>query len=254
MYVTGIIPARYNSSRFQGKPLALIHGVSMIERVYTRAAQAASLNRVIVATDDSRIFEHVLSFGGNVIMTSAECRNGTERCLDAIQNIKKENKIFDCDVVVNIQGDEPFLHPEEIDTLVNCFSDPQVQIATLVRKISSSEDIFSNTVMKVVTDINDYALYFSRSAIPFIRDYDTADWINKYNFLKHIGIYGFRKETLENVTKLPPSALETAESLEQLRWLQNGFRIKTGVAQHDSFSIDTPDDLKKVEKLFSENH
>ncbi len=250
MEAIGIIPARFGSSRFPGKPLALINGKSMIERVYCQASKASTLKKVIVATDNQQILEHVFSFGGIAVMTSSEIKNGTERCMAAFTSFIKDNKNTDFDIIVNIQGDEPFINPSEINTLVNCFQDDNVDIATLIKDITSVEDIFNPSIIKVVKDVNDYALYFSRSPLPYVRDSEQKEWLNKYKFLKHIGIYAYRKKILKVVTRLPVSALEISESLEQLRWLENGYKIKTCFACHESFSIDTPDDLKKVEKLF----
>lgn len=253
MKAIGIIPARYASTRFPGKPLAIINKKSMIERVYMQASKAKSLQKIVVATDNTKIYEHVKNFGGEVIMTSEDVNNGTERCLAALNILEKHDKNAYFNIVINIQGDEPFINPEEINTLVNCFNDKTVEIATLIKDITNSDDIFNPTIMKVVTDINNYALYFSRSPIPYIRNAKNEEWLSKHTFYKHIGIYAFRNEILKTVTKLPASTLETAESLEQLRWLQNGYKIKTDFAKHDSYSIDTPEDLKKVEFFFKYN-
>lgn len=247
--VTGIIPARYASTRFPGKPLALISGKTMIERVYTQARK--SLDAVYVATDDERIFNTVMNFGGSAVMTSDRHRSGTDRCAEAAGIIQKLTG-RKTDIIINIQGDEPFLKPDQINQLVSCFSDRSVEIATLVKKIDPGENLFNPNHPKVVVDLFGNALYFSRSAIPYVRDAGENDWLTRHIFFRHIGIYAYRTEVLEKITRLPPSPLEKAESLEQNRWLENGFRIRTAVTEFDSFSIDTPADLQKAEELFGE--
>jgi 3-deoxy-manno-octulosonate cytidylyltransferase (CMP-KDO synthetase) len=236
----GIIPARYASTRFPGKPLALIQGKPMIQRVYEQASKV--LDTVYVATDDERIFEAVKEFGGRVIMTSTSHSSGTDRCAEAITRVEQElGEQFD--VVLNIQGDEPFIEPQQISLLMECFEQPQTQIATLVKTASLPDEIFNPNRPKVVLGSNQQALYFSRSPIPFIRGAEKEDWLRSAKFYLHIGLYAFRKEILLKVTRLPQSALEKAESLEQLRWLENGFHITTRITTYDSFGIDTPEDL-----------
>ena len=241
MKAIGIIPSRYASTRFPGKPLVDIKGKTMIRRVYEQAQQSQALSGVFVATDDQRIADEVESFGGNVIMTSSSHPSGTDRCFEALEKLGKDKY----DVVVNIQGDEPFIHPEQINKVVKSFDDKKVQIATLAHKISNSEDIRNPSIVKIARNIHGEALYFSRSAIPFIRGTKDADWTTLYPFLKHIGIYAYRSDVLEQIVKLPASSLEKAESLEQLRWLENGYSIKVEITNQESFPVDTPEDLKK---------
>lgn len=239
----GIIPARYASSRFPGKPLALIGGKPMIQMVYEQVA--ASLDRVYVATDDERIFKAVTGFGGKAIMTSTEHRSGTDRCSEAIENIAVETGKRP-DVVINIQGDEPFIKVEQITLLKRCFNDPLVDIATLVRKTSSGEDIFNPNQPKVIVNSSGDALYFSRAAIPYIRDARMEEWSLKHTYYKHIGIYAYKSNVLLAITKLPQSKLELTESLEQNRWLENGYKIRTAETPWENIGIDTPDDLEKA--------
>ncbi|MGC1391720.1 MAG: 3-deoxy-manno-octulosonate cytidylyltransferase [Bacteroidales bacterium] len=242
----GIIPARYASSRFPGKPLALIGNKPMIQRVYDQARK--SLGLVWVATDDKRIFDVVSGFGGKAIMTSPDHMSGTDRCAEAIRKINHEaaKKI---DIVINIQGDEPFIKPEQINLLLKCFIDETVELATLVRKVESGEDVFNPNQPKVIIDLKGDAIYFSRAAIPYVRDSEKNDWSKDHVFYKHIGLYAYRSETLEKVTLLPRSPLEISESLEQNRWIENGYRIRTAVSTYESISIDTPDDLEKAKLL-----
>jgi 3-deoxy-manno-octulosonate cytidylyltransferase (CMP-KDO synthetase) len=236
----GIIPARYASTRFPGKPLALIQGKSMIQRVYEQASKV--LDMVYVATDDERIFKAVKEFGGKVIMTSTGHSSGTDRCAEAISRVEQElGEHFD--VVLNIQGDEPFIEPQQISLLMECFEQPQTQIATLVKIASLTDEVFNPNRPKVVLGSNQQALYFSRSPIPFIRGAEKEDWLRTAKFYLHIGLYAFRKDVLLEITRLPQSALEKAESLEQLRWLENGFHIAVRTTTYDSFGIDTPEDL-----------
>lgn len=243
MKLIGIIPARFASTRFPGKPLIDIGGKTMIQRVYEQAAKSKSLSKVIVATDDLKIEEHVKSFGGHVIMTSENHQSGTDRCFEAITKIAD-----DADVVINIQGDEPFIHPEQIDLIASCFNSPDVKIATLVKKMTSIDDLFSNTIMKVVMNKNKEAIYFSRQAIPYIRGKEQKDWLNYFTFYKHIGIYAYTVNTLKEITALQQSSLELAESLEQLRWIENGYKIKVEITDYESVSVDAPEDLKKLSK------
>ena len=237
--IIGIIPARYASTRFPGKPLAMIGTTIMIERVYRQALKSKMLNHVVVATDDKRIKKQVESFEGNVVMTSPDHQSGTDRCAEVIDTEKEK-----WDIVINIQGDEPFIDPEQIDLLVSCFDDEQTQIATLIRKISNKEDLKNPNVVKVVKDINNYAMYFSRSEIPCDKS-KSGDY-----YFSHIGIYGYQAEVLEKISDLKQTRLELMESLEQLRWLENGYTIKTAISEHENVSIDTPDDLEKVKNRF----
>ncbi|MGI6338084.1 MAG: 3-deoxy-manno-octulosonate cytidylyltransferase [Bacteroidales bacterium] len=243
MNFTGIIPARYASVRFPGKPLVMIGGKSMIQRVYEQACK--SLENIFVATDDERIYNAVLNFGGKALMTSPDHKSGTDRCAEAAMIIsgEKGNKT---DVIVNIQGDEPFIRPEQINLLLSCFNDNSVEIATLVRKVRTGEDIFNPNHPKVVIAVNGDAIYFSRSVIPYVRDSEPTTWSGNHNYYKHIGLYAYRIDTLMKITALPQSPLEKAESLEQNRWLENGFRIRTAVTEWESNCIDTPEDLANV--------
>jgi 3-deoxy-manno-octulosonate cytidylyltransferase (CMP-KDO synthetase) len=232
MKTIGIIPSRFASSRFPGKPLVDINGKTMIRRVYEQAIQAKTLDEVWVATDDERIFNEVKSFNGNVVMTSALHKNGTERCAE----VAAANN---ADVVINIQGDEPFIEPEQIDLLASCFTQPHMQIATLVRHFKNEEEKQNLSRVKAFVDENMNALMFSRSPI-----YLQAK--TKFKTYKHIGIYAFKNSVLIEIVKLAPSDLELKESLEQLRWLQNGYNIHCAITTHESISIDTPDDLKQI--------
>lgn len=235
-----IIPARYASTRFPGKPLADIGGKSMIQRVYEQAVKSAVAEKIIVATDDERIFTHVKDFLGEVVMTSPHHKSGTDRCFEALQ---KTTENFD--VVINLQGDEPFVQPEQLHKLISCFSDSNCNIATLIKKIENTQDIQNPNVVKVTKDAADYALYFSRSPIPFNRENE-----NTPTYFKHLGLYAYRPKTLKEITALRPSPLEVAESLEQLRWLENGYKIKVAETELESIAIDTPADLKRAEALY----
>ncbi|MCF6170875.1 MAG: 3-deoxy-manno-octulosonate cytidylyltransferase [Bacteroidales bacterium] len=241
MKTLGIIPARYASSRFPGKPLAIIGGKSMIHRVYDQACRAGALDRVVVATDDPRIFKHVEGFGGQVVMTAEDHPNGTSRCREVVAQ-SQENY----DVVVNIQGDEPFIDPQQIDQLADRFANTAVDIATLVKKIDATEELFSPNVVKVVFDKEKKALFFSRQPIPFLRGIPQENWMEHHDFFKHIGIYAYRQSVLEKIVRLGPSKLEQAENLEQLRWLGNGYRIHLGITEKEGVSVDTPEDLLKL--------
>lgn len=245
MKFIGIIPARYASTRFPGKPLAMLGGKTVIQRVYEQVA--ASLNDAYVATDDERIFQTVEQFGGKVVMTSANHKSGTDRIEEAVHKIGG-----DFDVVVNIQGDEPFIQRSQIETVCKCFDDSETQIATLGKPFSCTQEfsVLSNpNSPKVITDNNNYAMYFSRSVIPFVRNVPQEEWLSKFPFMKHIGLYAYRTKVLEEITRLPQSSLEIAESLEQLRWLQNGYKIKVGVTDVETIGIDTPEDLQNAEKF-----
>jgi 3-deoxy-manno-octulosonate cytidylyltransferase (CMP-KDO synthetase) len=248
-HFTGIIPARYASTRFPGKPLSLIGDKPMIQRVYEQASKA--LHEVFVATDDKRILDTVLNFGGKVIMTSPDHRSGTDRCTEAVNKIEMETGI-DVDIVINIQGDEPFIKPEQIQLLMSCFDDDSVEIATLIRKAEKGEDLFNPNEPKVVISLAGDALYFSRSTIPYFRDADKNEWSNRHSYYKHPGIYAYKKVTLKKITMLHRSSLETAESLEQNRWIENGYRIRTAVTNWDSIGIDTPEDLERVKELLKD--
>lgn len=244
MKVIGIIPARYASTRFPGKPLAMLGGKTVIERVYEKVSSV--LSDCYVATDDERIYNAVEAFGGRVIMTSADHKSGTDRIAEAVEKIGG-----DYDVVVNVQGDEPFIHPEQIITLCRCFDAPETQIATLGKPFDSMDAVENPNSPKIVVDNRGFALYFSRSVIPFVRGVDRKEWLSQYPFLKHLGLYAYRTEVLREVTRLPQSSLEKAESLEQLRWLQNGYRIRVGLTDQETVGIDTPEDLEKAEKYLS---
>ena len=244
MKVIGIIPARYASTRFPGKPLAMLGGKTVIERVYEKVSSV--LSDCYVATDDERIYNAVEAFGGCVVMTSADHKSGTDRIAEAVEKIGG-----DYDVVVNVQGDEPFIHPEQITTLCRCFDAPETQIATLGKPFDSMNAVENPNSPKIVVDNRGFALYFSRSVIPFVRGVDRKEWLSQYPFLKHLGLYAYRTEVLREVTRLPQSSLEKAESLEQLRWLQNGYRIRVGLTDQETVGIDTPEDLEKAEKYLS---
>lgn len=244
-----IIPARFGSVRFPGKPLAMIHGKSMIMRVYEQALKAGSLKDVIVATDDQRIFDHVIQNSGKVLMTSVYHNSGTERCLEAFQILLDGKKCTDKEIIVNIQGDEPFIHPEQINELVGLFDQPGTEIATLKMKITNDADISNHNCVKVVTKICGQALYFSRSPIPFIRDSLRENQESKDLYYKHIGMYAYRSDILKSICQLKPSALEMAEKLEQLRWLEHGYKIRVKMTGYESVAIDTPDDLSKVTNI-----
>lgn len=241
----GIIPARYASTRFPGKPLADICGKTMIERVYIQAHK--ELEEVVVATDDNRIAEAVKSFGGNVVMTSTEHRSGTDRCFEAYNNICSK-----ADVIINIQGDEPFIDPSQIVAIKECFDSEKTQIATLVRKFDPSKGfdaLFDSNTPKVVFDNEMNAIYFSRSIIPYVRNCEWKEWINTTDFYTHVGLYAYRASVLGEITKLPQSTLELSESLEQLRWVQNGYKIKVGITDCPTIGIDTPADLEAAIEL-----
>ncbi len=242
MNFIGIIPARYASTRFPGKPLAMLGGKPVIQRVYEQVSTVIS--DVYVATDDERIFQAVEAFGGNVVMTSDQHKSGTDRIEEAYQKIGRH-----FDVIVNVQGDEPFIQPSQIETVCRCFDDAATQIATLGMPFKSMEAVENPNSPKIVTDNNGYALYFSRSVIPYCRGAERSEWLNHFNYLKHIGLYAYRSEVLAEITRLPQSPLELAESLEQLRWLQNGYKIKVGLTDIETVGIDTPEDLQKAESM-----
>ena len=246
MKFLGIIPARYASTRFQGKPLADIAGKPMIQRVYEQVA--GLMDDIVVATDDDRILQAVQNFGGKAVMTLANHRSGTDRCYEAL--IKTGG---DFDVVINIQGDEPFIKPSQIELLKDCFADEKTQIATLVKPFPADVDfevLFSPNTPKVILNANREAIYFSRSVIPYIRGKQHTEWLNSFVFYKHIGIYAYKSDVLGKITALPQSALELAESLEQLRWIENGYTIKAGITDEETIGIDTPEDLERAVKAF----
>jgi 3-deoxy-manno-octulosonate cytidylyltransferase (CMP-KDO synthetase) len=249
LHVVCIIPARYASSRFPGKPLALLGGRTVIQRVYEQALK--SVEDVYVATDDERIRDAVLNFGGNAIMTSVGHQSGTDRCSEAVSKIESGSGLK-IDVVINIQGDEPFIKPHQIDLLISCFTDDSVEIATLIRKVTPGEDLSNINQTKVVTGLNGDAIYFSRAAIPFLRDAEIMEWTRKHIFYKHLGIYAYRKDTLKMLTALKRSSLEIAESLEQNRWIENGYRIRTAVTDWQSIGIDTPEDLERAKDIIKD--
>lgn len=245
MKFVGIIPARYASTRFPGKPLAMLGGKPVIQRVYEQVK--ACFDDLYVATDDERIFDAVKAFGGNVVMTSEDCKNGTERCLDAYKRLG-----LDCDVIVNIQGDEPFIQPRQVNSLIECFDTEGTDIATLVKPFEAAdglERLECPNSPKVVFDENGFAIYFSRSVVPYLRGVEKEEWLNVHTFYKHLGIYAYRADILEALTKLPQSSLEKAESLEQLRWLENGYRIRIGITDVETIGIDTPDDLERAKEF-----
>lgn len=243
MKVVGIIPARYNSTRFPGKPLAMIKGKTMIQRVCEQAWKS-KLDAVVVATDDIRIADEVLKFGGKYVMTDPRHQSGTDRCCEAVQMLEEQY-----DAVVNIQGDEPFIDPRHINLLVDMISRDDTQLASLVKRVEEAEDLFGSSKVKVVMDKTGKALYFSRNPIPFMQNVAHEKWLQKGRFYQHIGIYAYKTETLHQIAKMQPSALEQAESLEQLRWLENGLSIRMAVVAGESLSIDTPDDLARAREM-----
>jgi 3-deoxy-manno-octulosonate cytidylyltransferase (CMP-KDO synthetase) len=245
MNILGLIPARYASTRFPGKPLAEIAGKPMIQWVYERACEVFA--NVYVATDDQRIADAVTRFGGKYIITSAEHQSGTDRCAEALQIAQRKTGIT-FDIVVNIQGDEPFIRPEQLRLVTSPFKSEKVQIATLVKPFEATDNIFNPNTPKVVVGANGNALYFSRSAIPFIRSAEQADWAKANTFYKHIGLYAYRSNVLSEITKLQQSPLEKAESLEQLRWLENGYAIAVSVTNFETLAVDTPEDLERVKE------
>ena len=242
MKFIAIIPARYASTRFPGKPLADMAGMPMIQRVYEQVKKA--IDEVWVATDDSRIFEVVESFWGKAVMTSPDHKSGTDRIQEAYAKVGDG-----FDVIINVQGDEPFIQPEQIEALKNCFDNKDVELATLVKpfkKEDGFEALFNPNSPKVVVNKKNEAIYFSRSIVPYIRDVHHTEWLDKHTFFKHIGMYAYRSDILNEITKLPQSLLEKAESLEQLRWIENGYRIRVGYTDAETIGIDTPEDMEKA--------
>jgi 3-deoxy-manno-octulosonate cytidylyltransferase (CMP-KDO synthetase) len=244
MNFIGIIPARFQSTRFPGKPLAMLGGKTIIQRVYENTKKA--LTEVYVATDDERIYQAVEAFGGKAVYTSPDHQSGTDRCAEAAQKIAAQ---LSFDVVINIQGDEPFIRTEQIEGLKACFNSLETEIATLIKPITNATEITNINRPKVVINKNQEALYFSRSAIPFVRDSKPEEWINRNIFYSHVGMYAYRFDVLLELTQLPVGLLEKAESLEQLRWLENGYRIKTTQTTFENIGIDTPEDLEEARKL-----
>lgn len=242
MKFIAVIPARYSSSRFPGKPLAVLAGKPVIQRVYEQVTKV--LSEAWVATDDERIYNTVSDFGGKAVMTRQDHKSGTDRIEEAVKKIKT-----DADVIVNIQGDEPFIQPSQIETVCKQFDNPSTQIATIGKPFTSMEAVENPNSPKIVTDVNGFALYFSRSVIPYVRGVEEKEWLSHFPFLKHLGIYAYRREVLREITRLPQSPLEKAESLEQLRWLQNGYRIRVGITNVETVGIDTPDDLRRAEEF-----
>ena len=263
MKFIAIIPARYASTRFPGKPLAMLGGKPVIQRVYEQAVSV--IDEAYVATDDERIFQAVNSFGGRAVMTRTDHKSGTDRIEEAVEKLEEQAQISNlADVIINIQGDEPFIRRSQIETLCRLFDDPQTQIGTLGKRFESMEAVENPNSPKIVCDLNGFALYFSRSVIPFIRDKSQisarpkdacyqrdARNLTSQTYLKHLGVYAYRREVLAAITKLPQSPLEKAESLEQLRWLQNGYRIRVGETDVETVGIDTPEDLARAEEFLS---
>ncbi len=243
MKILGIIPARFASTRLEGKPLKNICGKTMIQRVYEQASQA--LEHVYVATDDTRIEAEVNGFGGNVVMTSTEHATGTNRCVEAY-NILQKSLNIDFDAVLNIQGDEPLLEPDILTRLANCFKDPSTEMATLIRPVHDKKELLATSDIWVVIDKNDYALYFSREVIPHVRGVQKGDWTDHHAYYKHIGMYGFTPKAIKQFASMKQTSLEKAESLEQLRWLENGGKIKVAHTAHRAISVDTQEDLDEV--------
>ncbi len=258
MNVLGVIPARYGSTRLEGKPLLDICGKPMIQYVYEQAKKI--LSHVVVATDDKRIVKAVQDFGGEVVMTSTDHNTGTNRCLEAFR-VYTKRKDLKFDVVVNIQGDEPLLDPEQIRLLISCFYDEltdfydkETEMATLVIPVKETDHTFVESGVFVVIDRHKNALYFSRSVIPFIRDSDKSEWQTKHTFYKHVGMYAFTPQTLNEFASLQQTTLEVAESLEQNRWLENGKKIKVEITESETIGVDTQEDLEKVRKIIAANH
>ena len=250
LHFLAIIPARYASTRFPGKPLALLGGKPVIQRVYEQVS--AVVEDAVVATDDERIFAAVEAFGGRVVMTSTEHRSGTDRCYEAYQKLGKTY-----DGVINVQGDEPFIAHSQLRAIMSCFDDEQTEIATLVKPFTEEDGIEAlenPNSPKVVVDAASKAIYFSRSVIPYLRGIERAEWLKHHTFYKHIGMYAFRSEVLRAVTALPQSSLERAESLEQLRWIENGYKIGVGISDVETVGIDTPEDLARAEEFLANKH
>ena len=245
MKYIAVIPARYASTRFPGKPLAMLGGKTVIQRVCEQVASI--LPEVYVATDDERIFRAVEAFGGRAVMTRTDHKSGTDRIEEAVEKIGTL-----ADVVINVQGDEPFIQPSQVETLMHLFDNPETQIGTLGKPFETVEAVKNPNSPKIVVDNRGFALYFSRSVIPYIRGVEESQWLGHYPFLKHLGIYAYRREVLAEVTRLPQGRLEKAESLEQLRWLENGYRIRVGLTDVETVGIDTPEDLSRAEQFLAQ--
>jgi 3-deoxy-manno-octulosonate cytidylyltransferase (CMP-KDO synthetase) len=244
MRTIAIIPARYASTRFPGKPLIDIDGKTMINRVYEQAQKA--FEYVCVATDDERIYNHVVSFGGKAVMTSRKHHSGTDRCNEAYSILTTSNKVKPFDVIINVQGDEPLIDPSLLIELESAFKEPETMIATMAKRISDISELTNDNIPKLILDKNHNAIYFSRTPIPFIRDINENEWLSKYHFLKHIGLYAFRPKILQQVCDMAPSPLEISEKLEQLRWIENGLKIKVVETNYETIAVDSPSDVKKV--------
>ena len=240
MRILGVIPARFESTRFPGKVLADIKGKSMVQRVYEQTIKCKSIDKVVIATEDKGVVAHVTAFGGEAILTNPNHASGTDRCYEGLQLQES-----DYDYVVNIQGDEPFINPQQIDELTDLL-DGSVELATLIKKITTNDELFNLGEVKTVFNNNLEALYFSRQPIPYYRNAGEMDWLQHQDYYKHIGIYAYRSDVLEKISQLPVSGLENAESLEQLRWLENGYKIKLAFTEYESICIDTKEDLEKV--------
>jgi 3-deoxy-manno-octulosonate cytidylyltransferase (CMP-KDO synthetase) len=257
MKFIAIIPARYASTRFPGKPLAMLGGKTVIQRVYEQAVSV--VGEAYVATDDERIYQAVESFDGRAVMTRNDHKSGTDRIEEAMEKIEERgarneergtrNEEREETVVINVQGDEPFIQRSQIETLCHLFDAPETQIGTLGKRFESMEAVTNPNSPKIVTDVNGFALYFSRSVIPYVRGKETSEWLTQFPYLKHLGIYAYRREVLAEITRLPQSPLEIAESLDQLRWLQNGYRIRVGETDVETVGIDTPEDLQRAEEF-----
>lgn len=244
--IVGIIPSRYASSRLPGKPLIDLKGKTMIRRVYEQVSASKFLDKVVVATDDNRIADHVASFGGNVLMTSTEHASGTDRCKEALHKLSGKYRY-----VINIQGDEPLIKAAQVDELAVLLSDDSIELATQMIKVSSQEELSDTKEVKIVLNKNNEALYFSRQPIPFLKDVDQNEWHLHHNYYRHVGMYAYRADILDKIAGLPVSPLEKAESLEQLRWVENGFTIKCAITKFESICVDTPEDVEKVRKLLA---
>lgn len=242
--ILGIIPARYASTRLPGKPLVDIGGRSLVMRVLDQARLATKLSDVVVATDDERILDHVVRAGGRCVLTSADHPSGTDRCWEALETLGADQY----DAVINIQGDEPFIAPEQIDELADAIALPDVRIATLAQVVTDDGDLTKSGEVLITVDHGMNALYFSRAAIPFVRDRQPGPLCEQFRYLKHVGLYAYTSEALSTIVRLPPSSLERAEALEQLRWLENGFKVRIGLTDHPSFCVDTPADLEEARR------
>ncbi len=243
MKILGVIPARYASTRFPGKPLVVIDGKTMIRRVYEQALKCDKLACVVVATDNEAILNHVRLFGGNVCMTGSHHRSGTERCSEVVEILSRSGEVYD--YVINIQGDEPFINPGQIAQVAGCFRNSSTLLATLIKRMTQPVELSNPNIVKVTIDHEGSALLFSRSPIPYTRGTDQASWLSVTSYYKHIGIYGYQAGVLSELVHLPESPLEIAESLEQLRWLEHGFRIQTQITEYESIAVDIPADLLK---------